>query len=142
MGGWYLELPADANEALALPPNSRVMLSIGDITLHRALRKSKNGYSYLGLNQQTVKQLKLIEGAELEIRLSPDTSRFGMDFPEEMQEVMAQDPEGEALFLALSDGSKRGFLHYVSSSKNSQTRINRALHIMNRVRELRDEKGD
>lgn len=138
MGGWYLELPVDAHEALDLEPNCRVLLHAGTLTMHRALRQSRNGYSYIGLNGESVRKLNLLEGSELEVSLEPDTSDFGMDFPEEIREVLAQDPEGEELFLAMTPGKRRGLLHYVASAKSSETRINRSLHMMKRLREMRD----
>lgn len=138
LAGWYLELPADAHDQLGLPPNSRVLVKLGGEVLHRALRSSKNGYAYIGLNGQLVKRHRLLEDGDVPVSLSADNSEFGMDFPEEMQEVLAQDPEGNELFMALKPGEKRGYLHYISSVKASQAKINRALHIMRRLRERRE----
>lgn len=136
---WYLEFPADTHERMGLPRNSRVLIEFNGMIMHRALRSSSNGYDYIGLTGAFLKKHKLVEDQSIEVSLKEDISEFGMDFPEEMQEVMAQDEEGSAMFYALNPGLQRGFLHYASSAKGVQTRINRALHIMNRLRELASE---
>ena len=139
-GAWYLEMEEGASSKLGVPPNSRVIMRLGEEEIHRALRRSANGYEYVGLSIAMVKKMGLRENAEIEIALKVDTSEYGMDFPEEMQEVMDQDPEGKSLFERLTPGLQRGFLHYVSSAKGIDTRIKRALHLMQRVREL-DAEG-
>jgi len=138
-GAWYLELEEGASAKLNLPPNSRVVMRLGEEEIHRALRRSANGYEYVGLSIAMVKKMGIRENAEITIYLKADTSEYGMDFPEEMQEVMDQDPEGKDLFERANPGIQRGFLHYVSSAKGIDTRIKRALHVMNRMRELSSE---
>ncbi|MBI1221916.1 MAG: hypothetical protein GC180_04860 [Bacteroidetes bacterium] len=139
IGGWYLELEANSHEKLGIDPNARVMMELGEDTLHRGLRNSKNGYSHVALNKKLVDKYHLKEGMEVEIHLQEDRSEYGMDFPDEMREVMEQDPEGRDLFQRATPGLQRGLLHYVSSAKGVQMRINRALHLMTRVRELHAE---
>jgi len=138
-GAWYLELEEGASAKLNLPPNSRVVMRLGEQEIHRALRRSANGYEYVGLSIVMVKKMGIRENAEVTISLKEDTSEYGMDFPEEMQEVMDQDPEGKELFERATLGLQRGLLHYVSSAKGIDTRIKRALHLMQRVRELKAE---
>jgi len=138
-GGWYLELDEGVHVQMGLPPNPRVLMLLGGDEIHRALRRSANGYDYIGLSIAMVKKQGWIEGQNIRIELKEDTSEYGMGFPEEMQEVMAQDEEGSALFARATPGIQRGFLHYVSSAKGIDTRIKRALHVMNRMRELAAE---
>ncbi|MDX5319602.1 MAG: YdeI/OmpD-associated family protein [Bacteroidota bacterium] len=139
IAGWYLEIPEDTHQKLNLEPRSRVMMTLGEDRLHRALRLSTNGYAYITVNLKLIDKYHLKEGATVEIGLEPDHSEFGMELSEEMVEVMEQDPEGKELFLRANAGVQRGFLHYISSAKGVQTRINRALHVMNRLRELKEE---
>ncbi len=138
-GAWYLELEDGAHAQLNLAPNARVVMRLGEEEIHRALRRSVNGYDYVGLSIVMVKKMEIQENAEVTIALKADTSEYGMDFPEEMQEVMDQDPEGKDFFERANPGIQRGFLHYVSSAKGIDTRIKRALHVMNRMRELNAE---
>lgn len=139
IGGWYLELSADCPEQMGVAPNARVMMTMGEDTLHRALRNSKNGYTYITLNLKLVKKYHLKEGMKMEVELSPDKSEYGSEFPEELREVMEQDPEGKDLFMRANPGMQRNILYYISSAKGVDTRIKRALFMMHRVREWREE---
>lgn len=138
-GGWYLEFDEGTHLQLGLEPNSRVLLQLSNEEVHRGLRRSANGYDYIGLGIAMVKREGWIEDQKIMAKLREDTSEYGMGYPEEMHEVMEQDPEGKSLFERMTPGQQRGFLHYVSSAKGIDTRIKRALHLMQRVRELEAE---
>ncbi len=139
MGGLYLMLDETVHTTMGIEKNSRVLLHLGDKAYHRALQLSRNGYNLIVLNRKMAKDHGIRVGAELEIVLEEDQSEFGMGFPEEFAEVLEQDPEGKDLFHRLSPGLQRGFLYYISSAKGVQTRVNRSLHVMTRLRELKAE---
>lgn len=138
-GGWYLEFESGTHAQMGLEPNPRVLLQLKNEEVHRALRRSANGYDYVGLSIAMLKREGWKEDQKVKVALREDVSEYGMGYPEEMHEVMEQDPEGKALFESMTPGRQRGFLHYVSSAKGIDTRIKRALHLMQRVRELKAE---
>ncbi len=76
----------------------------------------------------------------IDVVLEPDTSTFGMEVPEELEELLKQDPEGEARFLKLSPGKQRNIIYFVSGVKSSQLRIDRALKLINNLKALKEGK--
>ena len=74
------------------------------------------------------------------VELVPDESEFGMPVPEELDELFAQDEEGFRRFCGLSPGKQRNIIHFVSSVKNSQSRIDRALKLINNLKLLPEGK--
>lgn len=102
--------------------------------IHRALRRNKNGETFISLGKSTLKDAKQELREELDIRLAKDKSKFGFELPEEFKEVMYQDPEGKAAFMNLKPGMRRSFLYYVVSAKTIDTRIKRSLQIMENLK--------
>ncbi len=131
---WYTGflVPNDIGEILTQDGEKRVMCSInGNKTFHAALLPYGNGSFFILVNKERQKKLKLIEGCELQITLEKDTSKYGMPMPEEMEELLAQDPEGNVLFHKLTMGKQRSLLHIIGKPKSTNIRLNKALTIVN-----------
>ncbi|MDC8003573.1 YdeI/OmpD-associated family protein [Aureisphaera galaxeae] len=93
---------------------------------HGALQKIKGQYQIMfGKNNQKAIDLEPYES--FYIQLVEDTSKYGVEMPEEFQAVLDSDPEAYELFEALTDGKKRGLIYTILRYKNSQTRIDKAL---------------
>jgi uncharacterized protein YdeI (YjbR/CyaY-like superfamily) len=63
-----------------------------------------------------------VEKAGLKVALK-ETRDY--DFPEELQEALAEDPAFQAAFEALTPGRQRGYLLHFSGAKQSKTRLSR-----------------
>ena len=127
--------PGIADDILGEENKKRIILTFDNGTrFHRALQRFKEGYSLITLGKATLKDAKKEAGLEETITLEYDHSEFGMAFPEEMQEVLEQDEEGNILFRNLKPGMQRNMLYYVSSSKTSETRIKRALEVVEKIK--------
>ena len=85
------------------------------------------GNAYISINSKRMKELKVKEGDEVFVELAIDKSEYGMDVPEELQELLNQDPEGKRRFDILSPGKKRYIIYYVAGVKSSHLRLDRAL---------------
>jgi hypothetical protein len=122
----------------ALDSSRRVVCVLNDVlTLHAAIMPHNNGW-VISMNKNNLKKLGLKVGASVEVSMSQDTSEFGLPMPEELSEVLEQDAEAKKYFDALTAGKKRSFIHIVSAVKNIDKRIERALIIVER---LKDKKG-
>lgn len=102
--------------------------------LHRALQVRKDGYALIMLSRAVLKSWRYEIGDLVEVELLPDTSEFGMAFPEEFQIVLEQDPEATEAFRSRKPGKQRGVLHYIDSGKTETTRIKRALEMADRLK--------
>ena len=80
-------------------------------------------------------------GAKNRVRsvcLEADKSKYGAPMPEELAEVLNQDPEGKRMFHALTGGKQRSLIYWVASVKDVDKRIQLALVMM---KHLHDNDG-
>lgn len=96
--------------------------------MHAGLISAKK-YWFILLNQDLVKKLQLSKGQEVSITLKADISKYGMEMPEELAEVLTQDVEADRYFSDLTPGKQRSLIYIVAKVKRTQSRINKALAI-------------
>jgi Bacteriocin-protection, YdeI or OmpD-Associated/Domain of unknown function (DUF1905) len=107
------------------------------MTLHAAIMPHGKDW-VISMNKPNLKKLGLKVGSPVQVSMSQDNSEFGFPMPEEFREVLDQDAEAKAYFDALTAGKKRSLIHIVNGVKNVDKRIERALMIVER---LKDNKG-
>ncbi len=93
-----------------------------------------DGTFLITVNKKIQKDQGLTIGSRVQIALRPDDSEFGLPMPEELAEVLAQDPEGHRLFHALTPGKLRTLLYIVGQVKNSDGRIHRSFAIVEHLK--------
>jgi uncharacterized protein YdeI (YjbR/CyaY-like superfamily) len=76
-----------------------------------------------------------VAGDIVDVVLVKDESKYGLPMPEEFEEVLKQDPEGDDLFHALTAGKQRSILYLLSRSKDIDVRIHQALLIVEHLKE-------
>jgi uncharacterized protein YdeI (YjbR/CyaY-like superfamily) len=72
------------------------------------------------------------------VNLEKDKSEYGLPFPEELKELLKQDPVGNKYFLQLTPGKQRNIIYYVNQVKNMDLRIQRAMGF---IEHLKKNKG-
>ena len=82
---------------------------------------------YIIVNKKRREQLGLIAGDTVNVLLEKDESKYGLPMPEEVQEVLNQDPEGDRLFHELTPGKQRSMIYWLSRTKDVDRRIHETL---------------
>ncbi|MFT3743199.1 MAG: YdeI/OmpD-associated family protein [Pyrinomonadaceae bacterium] len=77
----------------------------------------------------------MVAGDMVDVVLVKDESKYGLPMPEEFEEVLNQDPEGDRLFHALGKGKQRSLLYLLSRSKDVDLRIHQALIVVEHLKE-------
>ena len=133
----HMDIPgAIADPLLGNENKVRVIMHLENgAKLHRALKRNQNGETLITLGKSTLKQAKINPEEEVTLYLEVDETEFGYEMPEELKEVMRQDPEGEKAFLELKPGLRRSFLHYIVSAKTVDTRIKRSLKLIDNLKQ-------
>ncbi|MEM6514822.1 MAG: YdeI/OmpD-associated family protein [Bacteroidota bacterium] len=129
---YNLYVPSEIVEAFPKEKRNRfkVKFQHQDKTLEvfAALRKDKNTSDYrMMFSQGNQKKLGLFQNDYFEMRLIEDTSKYGVEMPEELEEVFNFDPEAFAIFERQTDGKKRSLIYTIKRIKNTQTRVDKAL---------------
>lgn len=104
-----------------------------EVRFHAALQKRKGAY-WIMFSQKHQKALGLYPNDVFELRLEKDSSEYGAPMPAELEEVLRQDPEAEALFKGLTPGACRSIIYAVSRYKSPQRRIDLAFEICQRLK--------
>jgi hypothetical protein len=133
----YLEVPAP------------IVKKLGGITKHRLLCTANksftwqcglvalgHGKGYITLNKKIMKELSIKTGDEVNVALAIDKSKYGMEMPVELKELLHQDPEASKRFDGLVAGKQRYIIYYVKQVKSSQLRIERVVMLMENLKKL------
>jgi len=120
---------------LSLPSTRRVLCKInGSPAFNCALMPDGLGDYFINLPQKTRTELNLKEQQQIEVVLEADTSEYGMPMPEELQEMLYQDQEGNDAFMSLTPGKKRNLIYIVNNVKSTEIKLRRAHVIINHLR--------
>ena len=138
--GQHIIVPTKVSKKLiAETKNKRVICNVnGEFSFHAALMPKGDGIYFVNFSKQNSKKFGLIEGDMLNIELVKDESKYGIPMPEEFQELLYQDVEGNELFHALTPGKQRSLLHIIGTVKSPDIRIRKGLIMLNH---LRSNKG-
>ncbi|CAN5407629.1 hypothetical protein BH10ACI3_BH10ACI3_20960 [soil metagenome] len=90
---------------------------------------------YIIVNKSKRESAGIDAGDTVEVELVLDESKYGLPMPEEFQEVLNQDHEGDRLFHALTEGKQRSVLYYVSKIKDIDKRIHASLIFVDHLKE-------
>ena len=120
--------------------DKRVICTINkQVSWHAALMPDGLNGFYIILNKANRKKLLYDQLDYLSVTLEKDTSKYGMIMPEEMSELLSQDPEGDRVFHQLTPGKQRSLIYIVAKYKSSQIRLEKALTIIEFLKEYRIE---
>lgn len=133
----YLEVPKEVIQKLGGKLKVRLHCTINhSLTFQCGLMALGDGAAYISINAKRIKELGLKEKDEISVMLKKDNSPYGMEMPAELSELFKQDIEGKSRFDLLSPGKQRYIILYVSSVKNTQLRIYRAILLIENLKAL------
>lgn len=98
-----------------------------------AIQFKKDGSRYFSVSAGLKRAAKLGSGDPVKVRfwiVDPDK----VDVPEELQAVLDQDKDAMKTWKSFTPGLQRGLAHYVNTVKNIDSRIKRAIEIMEKAK--------
>ncbi len=137
---WYFHIPVptDVSTIFLEKNNKRVVCKLnGQIEFHCALMPKGDGTYFINVNKEIRTKLQLEPGSEVTAELRADDSKYGLPMPEELKELLLIDDEGNDYFHQLTPGKQRSLIYMVSKPKNSDTRIKKALVIVDYLKATR-----
>lgn len=134
---YHVPVPDDIAVRLVEGANKRVWCSInGQAKYQTALMKTKE-YWFVLVNKEQREKANAHEMEVLELVLEKDHSEFGHAMPEELQVLLDQDELGNAYFFAQTKGKQRALIYLVGQVKNSNSRLNKSLAIIEHLKEVK-----
>jgi hypothetical protein len=86
-----------------------------------------DGAFFVMVNKTVRARLGIEAGDTISVEIAKDESKYGMPMPEELQEVLDQDTDGDRMFHALTPGKQRSMLYYIGKFKDVDRRIHTSL---------------
>lgn len=132
----FLRFPKETVKHFGFKGNlRRVICTLNEAeTFNCVLFPKKNEYS-IAVNKKLRDKLGLKVGDTVNVHLERDESKYGYPVPKEFAEVMRQDPEGRAMFDALTPGNQRMMLILIDKNKDVDHRITRSLIALERLKQ-------
>jgi hypothetical protein len=139
---FYLEIPASVVKKLGgFTAKLRLLCEVNKtVSFQCGLMALGEGKAYISISSKRMKEAGAAYGDTVHVTLSEDKSEYGTDVPEELAELLRQDPEGKRRFELLTPGKKRYILNYVASVKNPQLRADRAFLLIGNLKNLPEGK--
>ena len=136
---YHLKVPNLVSKHFLEQGIKRVVCSLNKtVEFQCAIMSAGDGVYFILINKKIRDQLKLKEGSKVEVQLTQDASEFGLPFPVELEEVLAQDKAGKEYFDKLTPGKQRNIIYAAGQVKNPDLRIHRAMIL---VDHLKKNKG-
>lgn len=136
LAGHYIDIPARVVKK-AGGAGSRFVCTVNKtLTWKCGLVSHGAGKAYVLLNKKQMQTGKFNVGQDVDVVLKKDTSKYGMDVPEELRELFAQDEMGKERFDGLVAGKRRYIIYYINQVKNPDLRIERAVRLISNLKKL------
>ncbi len=134
-GYHFIVIPEDIAQQVIKAKNKRVRCLLNaETVIHCQLNFSVvEGYK-VNISKRKFKTLGLVAGSQVQVQIAHDDSLYQAPMPEELQEVLDTDPEGFQCFEALTPGKQRSIIFRVASGKSIDTRINRSLKMIEKLK--------
>ncbi len=137
LAGHYIDVPASIVKKAGGTGKQRFVCTVDkNMTWKCGLVSHKAGGAYILLNRKQMQMGKFNVGQQVNVSLKKDESKYGMDVPKELAEVLKQDNVGKERFDALVPGKRRYIIYYINQVKSTDLRIERAVRLISNVKKL------
>jgi len=110
------------------------------IDFFAAVRKYNGQYTMM-FSKNKQKELGLLPNDILQLQFFEDTSKYGVEVPEEFEAVMLSDYDAYQIFESFTKGKQRGIIYMITRFKDSQKKIDKTLVLCeNLKRGIRENK--
>ena len=104
------------------------------IEFYAALNKRKDDTYSIMFGKANQKKLGVFPNDYFQLQFFEDTSKYGVEMPEELEAVLLSDYDGYQIFENLTPGKQRSIIYAILRYKNPQTRIDKALLVMENLK--------
>lgn len=134
-----IEVPSDICEKLIQSGSEgnekRIICEVNKkVKYQAALMPNGNGTHVIMFSKTNRKKADIEHLQDFEVCLWNDDSEYGIEFPIEMKEVLAQDDEGNGWFHKLTPGKQRSLIHLVNKPKSEALRIEKAFVMLEHLK--------
>lgn len=124
---YYIRVPADAVAKMPEQKRTRLLCTVdGSISYRCGLNHMGDGDFFIILSTKNLKTLGKQVGDTVSFVLTRDNNPLGVEMPEVLEALLAQDEDALAAYNRLTDGKKRSLIHYVTRIKDIDKQVKAA----------------
>lgn len=135
---YHIPVPTEIAEKFIQGTNKRIVCKINNSLEIQSALMSSEAYYFILLNEERRKKLALEENDNVMVQIEKDHSEFGMEIPEELTEMLIQEPLAKKRWEKLTKGKQRNLIYIVNKVKSIDSRIKKALAIVEHLKEAED----
>ena len=129
---YHIFIPEKVYQPFVDKKMSRVQVKVSHlnkaIEFYAAVKRDKaSGDFKMMFSKAKQKELNLEIGDEFTLQLFEDTSKYGVDMPEELEAVLLSDYDAYQIFESLTKGKQRSIIYGITRFKGSQNKIDKSL---------------
>lgn len=129
---YHLYIPKEVFKPFADAGQNRVKVkayhNAATIELYAAVKKDKASGDYVIMfSKRYQKALGVLQNDYFELQLFEDSSKYGVDMPEELEAVLLSDYEAYQIFESFTAGKQRSIIYAIIRITNTQSRVDKAL---------------
>ena len=128
-----IPVPPELVEGTKLGAAKRVLVEIGGVEINRAIHSKKSGSPFIILSKQVLKEMGLGLGSRATVKIKVDPAPDQLEIAPELLEAIRQDEAASARWEMFTTGMKRSINLYVDGAKREETRIRRAVEIVEKI---------
>ena len=131
-GGYYfLRIEAGIVEQFERKRATRLICTLNnELSYSCGLNHLGDGHFFIILATKHLKKLGLELGDPIQFEIHEDPNPLGVEVPEVLEVLLAQDEGAKAVYEALTDGKKRNLIHTMNRVKNIDLKVEKALKIL------------
>ncbi len=136
---YHLTIQSDILEPFTKANQSRVKVKAWHnnkcIEIYSAIKRDKHTGDYnMMFSKRNQTELGIFQNDYFEMQIFEDTSKYGVDMPEELDAVLSCDYDAFKIFESFTAGKKRSIIYTIIRIKNPQTRIDKAIVMCNNLK--------
>ncbi len=132
-----LWIPAEIVKQVGSISNRRFLCTVNGATpFQGGFLAYGEGEACISINAKRMKEAGAKVDDIVDLKLEEDHSKYGMDMPPELQEVIDQTPDAQRRFDLLTPGRQRYIIHYVATVKSQQLKVERSLLLIGNLVKL------
>jgi hypothetical protein len=132
-GYFYIKIDAEVVNQFAKKRATRLICTLDGTASYRCgLNHLGDGNFFIIIATKTLQMLGKDLGAMVHYEVAEDPDQLGVEMPEVLEALLAQDDGAKQQFDALTDGKKRGLIHTINRIKNVDKQVHTALAMLSR----------
>ena len=141
-GYYYLEVAADLVNQYEKKRSTRLICTIDDaVSYSCGLNHLGDGNFFIIIATKHLKKLGKELGDEITAEISEDPNPLGVEIPEVLQVLLAQDEYARKIFDQITDGKKRSLIYATRSIKDIDLQVQKIMSILeDEARKLEKKK--